>query len=624
MRHRLCLCAILLLLFFSAPAPARQALVQAGDTASTLKSLRRQHPRLMATDEDLARIRGHIAHDSLARKWYQQLRREAEKLLSEPTIEYKLIGPRLLAQSKRCLERVYTLGLIYRLDGDRRFAERARQELLAAAAFKDWNPSHFLDVAEMSHAFGIGYDWLYDFLSVEDRATIRAALTDKGLKLALPFYRENKWWVKVTHNWNQVCNGGMVIGALAVADETPELSASIISRALESVRLPMGSYAPDGGWNEGPGYWHYATSYNVCLLAALESALGPDFAPLQSLRQMPGFAVTGDFRIYSTGPLGRPFNYADAHDRREAAPEMFWLARAFNQPRLAWHQRMMRSQIGGRPSAFDLLWFEAQGEGPKKDAMPLDAVYRGIDVAFFRSAWEDTNAWFIGFKGGDNQANHSHLDLGSFVLDAQGYRWAADLGSDDYNLPGYFDKKQRWNYYRLKTAGHNTLLIDGADQSPTARAPLIAFYSRPERAFAIADLTAAYPALRRVWRGVALLDRQRVLIEDELEADTPHEVIWQLHTPAEISISGATATLRQGETIMQARIIAPASAHFETASAAPSSPAENQNRGISKLIARLPEKVRATRLVIMIESPDRKMTPPKIEPLARWQSLSRK
>src|SRR5262249_30817290 len=233
-----------------------------------LHSLRPSHPRLLATASELERVRQMIDSAPLARAWYAQLRKKAEKILDEPQVEYTLIGPRLLAQSRRCLDRIYTLGLLYRLDGDKRFAERAKQELFAAAAFKDWNPSHFLDVAEMTHALGIGYDWLFDMLSAEERATLRTAVVEKGLKASfmdtLPNgVRGYNWWLRVTHNWNQVCNGGLTVGALAIADEEPELAERVIRRALDSIKLPMGSYSPDGGWDEGPAYWHYATSYTV-------------------------------------------------------------------------------------------------------------------------------------------------------------------------------------------------------------------------------------------------------------------------------------------------------------------------------------------------------------------------
>jgi hypothetical protein len=192
---------------------------------------------------------------------------------------------------------------------------------------------------------------------------------------------------------------------------------------------------------------------------------------------------------------------------------MFWLARRFDQPLYAWHERQCKAD--GDP--MNLLWFDPRGEGPKKANLPLDRLYRGVNVAFFRSAWEDPQAIFVGFKGGDNQANHSHLDLGTFVLDALRQRWALDLGGDDYNMPGYFGK-ERFTYYRLKTEGHNTLCIDGKHQDPAACADIIAFNSQPARAFAVTDLSAAYrPSPARVQRGIALLDRKHVLIQDEIE-----------------------------------------------------------------------------------------------------------
>jgi hypothetical protein len=589
-----------------------------------LQSLRPSHPRLLATESELERVRLMIHSEPLARAWYAALHAKAEKMLDEPPVAYTLIGPRLLAQSRRCLERVYTLGLLYRLDGDRRFAERAKQELFAAAAFKDWNPSHFLDVAEMTHAFGIGYDWLFDTLSAAERATLRTAIVEKGLRPSFVDTLPNgargyNWWLTVTHNWNQVCNGGLTVGALAIADEEPELAERVIRRALDTIKLPMGSYAPDGGWDEGPGYWHYATSYTVYFLAAMATALGGDLTEWQALLRMPGFAVTGDFRVHALGPLGRAFNYADASDRAEAAPELFWLARQFNRPLWAWYER----QRSGTPHATDLLWFDPRGDGAKADNVPLDAFFRGINVAFFRSAWEDPQALYVGFKGGNNKANHSHLDLGTFVLDARGYRWAVDLGSDNYDLPGYFGK-QRWTYYRLTTAGHNTLLVNGVPQATSARAPIIAFQTMSARAFAVADLTAAYPMTQRVWRGVALLDRERVLIEDEMDAEQPVDVVWSMHTPAEISIDGASAVLKQGAETVQARIEAPAGATFAVASATPSTPDENQNAGIHKLLVRLPDTTGQARIAIVIDPNRDSAKPLTVEPLAAWIATGKK
>ena len=57
------------------------------------------------------------------------------------------------------------------------------------AAFPDFNPRHFLDTAEMTHALAIAYDWLYDQWSESQRATIRKAIVELGLKPGMRVYR---------------------------------------------------------------------------------------------------------------------------------------------------------------------------------------------------------------------------------------------------------------------------------------------------------------------------------------------------------------------------------------------------------------------------------------------------
>lgn len=554
-----------------------------------LDTLKIDHPRLILLDGDVERIRGHIETNETAAHLYRELKREADGLMDEDTVEYRIVGPRLLTQSRRCLDRVYTLALMHRLDGEAKYLDRAVKELMAAAAFPDWNPSHFLDTAEMTHAFAIGYDWLFHDLTPDVRATLAEAIVEKGLMAAKRFYGEDGWWVRSTHNWNQVCNGGIGIGALAVGDEYPELSAYVLSKGLKSIPRAIHSYYPDGGWNEGPGYWHYATRYTVYFLAALQTALGRDFG----LTKMEGLDNAGTFRIHFTSPTELTFNYADAGSRAGGAHEMFWLAKEYNRPVYAWHQRQRLQS----PHALDLIWFTPEGDSPSESGLPLDARYHGIDVAFLRSSWDDPDAVFVGFKGGDNQANHSHLDLGSFVLDALGVRWAVDLGGDNYNLPGYFGNK-RWTYYRLRTESHNTLLIDQENQDPRAKAPIVDFESKDDWAHAVADLSDAYENAERVHRGVAMIDRRHVLIQDEIEAGSPVDIEWGMLTPADISIDGHTAILEEEGKRLRVTILGPADARFEIHGANPPEP-QRQNPGIQKLAVRFPEKREAARLAVL-------------------------
>jgi hypothetical protein len=560
-----------------------------------LASLRPGHPRLLATAEDFRLLRVRLDQDPQLQRWYPKLRAVADKMLTQAPSIYELPDHvRLLPISRRVLERTYTLALCYRLSGEDKYARRLWEELQAAAAFPDWHPEHFLDTAEMTHALAIGYDWLYDTWTPEQRGILRRAIVDLGLRPALRCYHGQEkygWWVKVPHNWNQVCNGGIGIGALAVAEDEPALAGEILAHAVANISVAVARYGPDGGWAEGPGYWHYATQYTCAFLAALDTAAGGDFG----LSRIPGVSDAGLFPIYASGPTGRVFNFADAHDEPIRSPELFWLAHRFQHPVYA------RWQAGAAaPTALDLLWYEPTVAGRPAEALPLDKLFHGVDAAMFRSAWDDPNALFVACKAGDNKSNHAHLDLGSFVLDALGERFVTAPGSDDYNLPGYWDTgRQRWTYYRLRAEGANTLVLDPSaepDQDPKAAAAVRAFAGvvtgSAFAAYTLLDLTPAYARhATRVYRAVALAaDRRSVLIADRVEADKPTEVWWFIHTAADIEIAdhGRRAVLTLHGKRLTAELTGPDPAVFTVLDAAPlpGSPhpaGQNANRGIRKL-----------------------------------------
>lgn len=583
---------------------------------SVLDDLRAGHPRLLVLDEDVDRVAGRIQQDPTAKQYFDHLRKAADRMLKAEPLEHKLIGPRLLAVSRAALKRVLTLSTMYRLTGEPRYAERARLDMLTCAAFPDWNPSHFLDTAEMSAAMGIGYDWLYGGLSEEDRNTIRTAIIEKGLNPGLKGFRSGAWWSRTDNNWAQVCAGGLTVGALAIADEAPQLAADIVDAARKSMRKPMAMFGPDGACVEGPSYWAYATQYNVYYLAAVQSALGIDFG----LMRTPGFEETGLFRIHTAGPAGQPFNFADAGTSITPAPQMFWLARAFDRPAYAAHERRL---IDGDAEPLHLLWFDDRGDAETIAAIPRDALFRRVEVACFRSAWNDPDATYLAFKGGDNRVNHSHLDLGTFVLDAAGVRWAEELGPSDYNLPGYFGGK-RWSYYRLSTAGQNTLTIDGGNQTADGKAPIIAYGSSAQCGYAVADLSDGYPPAQRVLRGVALLERKHVLVQDEFSAAEPVTVTWQMHTKAKATIAadGASAILTRDGQTLSARLLSPPGAEFAWVDApapAPQVPAAEaaERPTMPKLVVTL-QRVRDARIVVLLTPQSSGAFEPKIEPLERW------
>ena len=125
---------------------------------------------------------------------------EGGRIVKLPLNERIKIGRRLLSVSRENLRRIFILSYAYRMTGKSEFLKRAESEMLKAASFSDWNPSHFLDVGEMTMALAIGYDWLYPQLSVQTKKEIENAIVEKGLRPS--FDERYNWFVNAVHNWS--------------------------------------------------------------------------------------------------------------------------------------------------------------------------------------------------------------------------------------------------------------------------------------------------------------------------------------------------------------------------------------------------------------------------------------
>lgn len=602
-------------------------------TVEPLKTLKKDHPRLLFTAEDQRRIEKLAPKSELLRLLIDNTNKLAAGMLKRGTIEHKLEGPRLLTQSRNCIEMVWTSAMAYRLTNDERFARRAIKEMLVASGFKDWNPSHFLDVAEMTAALGIGYDWLFNEMTTEERDTIRAAIIKNGLKPGMDCYTKGGWWTSGRNNWAQVCNAGLTIGALAIADEEPELANEIVTYGIKCMPRIFHAYAPDGAYPEGSGYWSYGTNYHCLMSNVLQTALGQDFGVIDS----PGLSRTGLFRIYSLGTSGMAWNFADGGAGYSPAPAMFELARKFDRPLFAWWLReRLSDELNegkatrmGRFGALFVAWFDPRGEVPTGDDAKRDIYFHGQqDGVIMRSDWTDPNALFFAVKGGDNQASHSHMDIGAFVLDAMGERWAYDLGGDNYNIPGYWNAKEggsRWNLYRLNSLSHNTLVIDGKLQKALGKGHVTYFAEAKDGATTVIDISEAYKGqATQVLRGAKMLERRAILIQDEVTSATG-DIRWGMLTHASLKIDSSRCTLSRNGKQMQAEILSPPGATFKEVSTKPPTTKENANRGTRMLAVTVPTKGKdeVVRITILIQpiGKDKQVAAPKIITLAKWEKV---
>ncbi len=556
-----------------------------------------QHPRLLFSKQEEQRIRDLFGTEPLLDSLYVGLMKEAERLLLVPPQE----DPRreikntkdILPISREQVYRMVNLALAYRLSGDRRFAEKAEKELVHVCNFPDWDPIHYLDVAEMTTAVAIGYDWLYDVLAPSTRQLVVHSIKTKALDLVVEEYNTGNAdsWAKRETNWNVVCNTGMVLGALAIEEHYPELAKHIIGEAVRYIPNCLKHFAPDGVCYEGPAYWGYTNMYLSLLLKALNDNFGGDFG----LSEMVGVDKSVLYYMHSTSPSGKIFNFANSGSTAPAAePIYFYFSRAFNQPEVATFYRDVLSKTVHEGNYFrfyflSIPWYDTASS--TADALPKLKVYEGInDIVVFNGNRNIPNSLYLIAKTGDPDMAHQQLDIGTFIVEMNGIRWTDDLGTDNYNLPGFWDYKpdgQRWTYFRNSNFSHNTLSIDHKLQNSAGTGDIDRLDDRAAQPFVTMNMSTAYAGQSRfVYRTFRMLDDTRILVTDSVGLQSPSQSVqWSVITSADVECKGNTAVLRKDGKSFSLKIASPTNASFTTKAAKRGTEAEKPIEGYTVLSA---------------------------------------
>ncbi|WP_158279755.1 heparinase II/III domain-containing protein [Coraliomargarita sinensis] len=523
-----------------------------------LKTLKPTHPRVLIEAHHWPALKAKAETDPLLAQYIAQLLVEADQLLEAPPLERRKQGRRLLSVSREAFRRISIWATARHLADEPRYAERAEAEMRQLIQFSDWNPSHFLDVAEMTAALAIGYDWLYNDLDAAARETIRKGIVRLGLTPAVQAIRNDAWWASRDINWNQVCLGGLTMGALAVADESPEVARKILRAAREGIPNGLSVYAPDGVYPEGPGYWGYGTVYQCLMIDAVRSGLGTSW----DMEKTPGFLPSGRAQVQLTGPTGRFFNFSDGREGPSLQAAMFWFARELGEPELLYQQRgLLQSRLsreGSRgPGILPLIWWPDKATDAAPASLPRAWLGEGhTPVAVFRSSWSDPDAFYLACKAGKGSESHAHLDAGSFVLEADGVRWAVDLGHQGYHdleskgiqLWDNSQNGNRWDVFRLNNRSHNTLTINDQLHRVDGRAR----FTYIDESTAKIDLSPVFKGqAEKVWRHFEITGHNMTLTDNLQGLEPGAKVRWTMATRADVAIDGAQATLRQDGKRMQ-------------------------------------------------------------------------
>ena len=563
-----------------------------------LANIRREHPRMVLTPELELRLKEKVRGDPVVGNLYAGIRMNAVNILDKPLLKRVKTGRRLLDVSREMLYRINMLGMVYRMERDPEFLDRIDREVIAVCEFSDWNPSHFLDVGEMSLAVALALDWTHGDLPQSTVAMAKQALVEKALAPGWESPRAGRTYAE--NNWNQVCNGGLVAAAIAVAEEEPELAAKTVWRALDGLPVALQYYGPDGTHHEGSTYWNYATEFTAALSSILRSAFGSDFG----IWEYPGIAPSAVYRQVMTAPSGWYYNYGDCGEKHGGNGDttLLWFAANSGNAGYVEREKFLRppADMGklGRLDGLGLIWL-AQFEERFRIDIPVNWYARGINpVVIFGAGQNDPHGYYLGAKGGCGAVNHGNMDAGSFVFELNGVRWSVDPGKQNYNeieqtgfnLWGKTQDADRWKLLSKNNFGHSTVSVNGRQHVVDGTARLIEFRDG-DNPLATFDLSPVFgDSIDQASRSFLREGPQSLVITDRLvPSSSADSITWQLVTVAEVEPVGGGAILRQdGQSLRLECLSHPQSTPTVTSLDPPPMDLDSRIRGLKRIDLEVP------------------------------------
>lgn len=436
------------------------------------------------------------------------------------------------------------LALMYQLTGDERFAEKSFHYASKACMLDSWmsgahtfrniykrvwpygaddNQVVFLyDIyaAMVSNLIAMTYDWIYEYMSKEQRDAIRSGLLQNTIIRIAGAY-DYHWWTNASRcNWSGINHSAAGNAALIILKENPELK-WVVERSCEGLSAMMDNVDEDGGWQEGRHYYNFGMRESFDFIDALCHATGGelDFFQREPLKSHPV-----DFMLY-----GLTGNFCDSD---QTGPDMTRYATSHmvqrtGDPTAAYFLENFYPDNPFKDGGFlDLIYFKPDDV---KAVKPAEASrhFRGIDWAFMRKDFGDEYVQVATKAGKADDPHHGHLDIGTFNISWMGETVIGEFKRTFYDLK-VFDE-ERFDYLHVRSQGHNVVLVNDRGQQMSKhkdkawghiyQGKITGYSSEPAYGWVAMDNTGAYAeGDMGMWKRWIVLDKERngVIVMDQV------------------------------------------------------------------------------------------------------------
>ena len=524
-------------------------------------TVERGHPWLYGTREDFDRVKEYaFGKDAAMTEMYQKIKDAATVYVDKAVSE--VAEDVVLSRASDALTIIRDCAFIYMVEGEaaKDYADRAVAEIMYFVEKQDtWGRSQSLDINHLSMGIAVGYDWLYDYLTPQQRSAICEAVFAKHLDEVYDFFNnptkpEYKWSFHQMYNSNNnhamLDNCSVFVEALAFCDYAPEKSASIMSLALKHLNRhdgPFDRLFPDSGWYEGSSYWGYVGPFMAWMFSSMDAAFGTTFG----YEENPYITGAAYFPIYTQSNRER-FIYSDAGTGVTNHSAFYWFGKMGDD------KALMKYAVDNRFATDPTIciWYDPAQLGNNEISLQKDKLIRNIDIATMRSSWDNPHQIFTGMTVQRPRETHAFMAMGTIALDALGETWITNPGKENYDIGDYWNTAQdgtRWTYYSTRAEANGCLIINPSeDGGQIANSPAVInkFESGDTKAFVASDLTTAYTDAKAYKRGVMLYDnRSKVLLQDEVTLEKTSDVYSFINifkADVDIAKDGSYAILSKG------------------------------------------------------------------------------
>ena len=434
-------------------------------------------PRLFYNAASLDRLRQSFASDVAS---YEGLKKRGEELLAADFIpeSVAMSGPgqqqNFGAPGDQISEMGLTLGLLFHLSGDKRYADKLRAAMFYYAQYTHWTAPSFphrsppwyseLDTAKFGFGYATGYDALHDFLTETDRKKIAETMVSMAV---LPIL--NDWVLPSTrihsldsmgHNWWSVCVSAAGVCALALLGDDARAQGWI--EAMDAgfqqwfdyqgnvLQNRVATFERDGPSYESVGYTDYGVHEYLFYRWASQNTY-PDrkAARMEPLEHLARYFL---HTLYPTSSGHYTVNFNDSSLEGDASTTVLLLiACGLGTPEAGRYLELVRTQM--QKGMLPLL--QQFPRPAAAEDVPNSYAYPDMGWAMLRSSWKK-DATLLAVKSGYTW-NHAHADAGSFILFKDGQPLITDSGHCAYYRPEYT------GYYKQSRA-HNVILFNGSGQ----------------------------------------------------------------------------------------------------------------------------------------------------------------